>query len=66
MHKALALCVAVLLSLQAYSLFPQTRLLVIAISVFAIIFVFMLLFWLVRLANSLDKVGMRAIKRGIH
>lgn len=63
MHKALALCVGVLLSLQAYSLFPQTRLLVIAMSVFAIIFAFILLFGLVRLAGSLGKVGMRAIKR---
>lgn len=63
MHKALALCVGVLLSLQAYSLFPQTRLLVIAISVFAIIFVFMLLFGLVRLARSAGRSGIQPVKQ---
>ncbi|TXT25106.1 MAG: hypothetical protein FD134_1182 [Gallionellaceae bacterium] len=63
MHKALALCVGVLLSLQAYSLFPQTRLLVIAMSVFAIIFAFMLLFGLVRLARSVGRGGIQPVKR---
>lgn len=63
MHKALALCVGVLLSLQAYSLFPQTRLLVVAISVFAIIFAFMLLFWLVRLAGAVGRGGIRQVKQ---
>lgn len=52
-HKALALCVGILLGLLAYSLHPpQSRLLVVAISVFAIIFVFMMLFWLVRLLGT--------------
>lgn len=63
MHKALALCVGVLLSFQAYSLFPQTRLLVIAISVFAIIFVFMVLFRLVLLVRSVGRSGIQPVKR---
>lgn len=63
MHKALALCVGVLLSLQAYALFPQTRLLIVAISVFAIIFVFMLLFWLIRSAGAVGRGGIRPVKQ---
>ncbi|MBI4937057.1 MAG: hypothetical protein HY846_02340 [Nitrosomonadales bacterium] len=62
-HKALAFCVGLLLSLQAYSLHPQTRLLVIAISVFAIIFAFMVLFWLVRSMKSVGHGGIQSVKR---
>jgi|GEM_PF-4940963 len=49
-HNAIALCVGVLLSVLAYSLYPQSRLLVVAVSVFATIFVLMLIFWFVRMA----------------
>lgn len=52
-HKALALCVGILLGILAYSLHPpQSHLLIVAIPVFAIIFAFMVLFWLVRLLGS--------------
>lgn len=51
-HNAIALCVGVLLSILAHSLYPQSRLLVVAVSVFAIIFVLMLIFWLAGLVKS--------------
>lgn len=46
-HNAIALCVGVLLSVLAYSLYPQSRLLVVAVSVFAAIFILMLIYWFV-------------------
>jgi predicted RND superfamily exporter protein len=64
MQTALALCVGVLLSLLAYTLHPQSRLLVIAISVFAIILAFMAMFWLVRQLSSVSQRRNPADKAG--